>query len=98
MDLEGHPVFREIKLGPDLIENSLSDVAKRSVEIIKDEQFAVHVFLFCDNDLALQVCVPITPYLIYYLCSLSPRLLVSKDPAQHFLKVADSIDSDESSD
>jgi hypothetical protein len=53
MDLEGHPVFREIELGPDLVENSISDIAKRSVEVVKDEQFAVHVFLFCDNDLAI---------------------------------------------
>jgi hypothetical protein len=44
MDLERHPVFREIELGPDLVENSLSDVAERSVEVVKYDQFANHVF------------------------------------------------------
>jgi len=53
MDLEGHPVFRELELGPDPVENSISDVAKRSVEVVKDEQFEVHVFLFHDNDLTI---------------------------------------------
>ena len=44
MDLERHPVFREIELGPDLVENCLSDIAERSVEVVKYEQFANHVF------------------------------------------------------
>ncbi|MGO9121417.1 MAG: hypothetical protein ACLQPD_27880 [Desulfomonilaceae bacterium] len=43
MDLEGHPVFREVELGPDVVENSLPDVAERSVEIVKDEKFSGHV-------------------------------------------------------
>lgn len=47
MDLERHPVFREIELGPDLVENSLSDIAERSVEVVKYEQFANHVFPLC---------------------------------------------------
>jgi hypothetical protein len=49
MDLERHPVFLEIELGPDLVENSLSDIAERSVEVVKDEQFANHVFPFYDS-------------------------------------------------
>jgi hypothetical protein len=44
MDLERDPVFREMELGSDLVENSLSDIAERSVEVVKDEQFASHVF------------------------------------------------------
>jgi hypothetical protein len=45
MDLERHPVLLEIELGTDLIENRLPDVAKRSVEVVEDEQFADHVYL-----------------------------------------------------
>jgi hypothetical protein len=49
MDLERHPVFREIELRPDLVENSLSDIAERSVEVVEYEQFANHVFPLCDG-------------------------------------------------
>jgi hypothetical protein len=52
MNLEGHPVFGEIKLGQDLVENRLPNVAKGSVEVVKHEQSANHVSLWYDNDLS----------------------------------------------
>jgi hypothetical protein len=51
MNLEGHPVFGEIKLGPDLVEDRLPNVAKRSVEVVEHEQSADHFSLWYDNDL-----------------------------------------------
>jgi hypothetical protein len=53
MNLERHPVFHKIELGPDLVENCLTDVAERSIEVVKDDQFMGHCPLLHDIDLAI---------------------------------------------
>jgi len=52
MDLERHPVFCQIELGPDLLENGLPNVAEWSIEVVKYEQLVDHVSLFYDYDSA----------------------------------------------
>ena len=46
VDLEGHPIFLNVELGSNLVEDGLPDVAERSIEVIEYYQFVSHVFLF----------------------------------------------------